>query len=41
MVVASVDAILETLDAKEFEAHITSVTVLADGYEEEHGEDLF
>jgi len=41
MVVASVDAILDTLDTKEFEAHIMSVAVLADQYEEEHGDDRF
>ena len=41
MVVASADAMLETLDPPEFEALAYHVAYAADGYEKEHGRDQF
>ena len=41
MVVASVDHILETLDAEECAMSAWSVAITADGYEQEHGQDKF
>ena len=41
MIVASVDHLLATLDAKEFEEHIWAVAHVADRYEKEHGGDAF
>ena len=41
MIVASVDHVLATLDAKEFEEHIWAVASFADMYEKKHGGDEY
>lgn len=41
MVVASVDALLDSLDPEEFHSNMWHVAIAADAYEKEHGQDRF
>lgn len=41
MIVVSADYLLDTLDPEEFDTYATFVALIADSYEQEHGQDVF